>query len=463
VSTHDVVVLGAGPAGLGAAYRLARAGHDVCVLEREPHVGGLASSFEVAGLRVDHGSHRLHPTTPPAVMQTVRELLGDDLQRRPRHGRIRMAGRFVRFPPQPFDLLRRLPPTLSMRLARDMATSPWRHPHVDTFDAAVRGSLGPTMAERFYAPYVRKLFGVDATELSGELARRRIGASSAKALVRRVMRPEPDRGVFYYPRRAYGEIAERLADAAVAAGARIELGTAVTALRSTNDAIAVDTEGGTAFTGSSAWSTLALALLARLAGAPESVVAAAARLESRALALVYLVVPTSQWTEFDAHYFPELDVPMARVSEPKNYRDSADDPSAITVLCAELPCSVDDEIWRASDADLGALVVESLRRSALAVPTPIHVESRRVPRAYPVYRVGYEAALATVDGWASGVPRLLHFGRQGLFAHDNTHHALAMAWAAADAFSVDATSGGVVDAHAWAHARRGFDRHVVED
>jgi len=81
-----------------------------------------------------------------------------------------------------------------------------------------------------------------------------------------------------------------------------------------------------------------------------------------------------------------------------------------------------------------------------------------VPGAYPMYRVGYERAFAVVDAWASSLDRIVTLGRQGLFAHDNTHHALVMAWAAAEA-----ASGGTVDPDAWHEARRGFLAHVVED
>lgn len=447
----EFLILGAGPAGLGAAYRLARAGREVTVLEAAPRVGGLAGSFDVAGVRVDHGSHRLHPTTPPPIMATLRELLGADLQRRPRHGRIRMARRFVRFPPDPVDLVRRLPPSLSCRLAFDLATSPARRPRADTFAEVVRASLGPTMAARFYAPYVEKLFGVAAHELSGELARRRIGASSARALVRRVLRPERDRGIFFYPRLGYGQIGDALADAATAAGARVVTGAHVAGVRATADGVDVRTEDAT-FTAGSVWSTLPLPVLARIASAPGEIAAAAARLESRPLTLAYLVLPLPQWTEFDAHYFPGSDVPMVRVSEPRNYRDSADDPSDVTVLCAELPGEVDDP---------GPRVVDALRRNALACPDPLAVEVRRVPRAYPVYRVGYEQAFDVVDAWASTLPNVVSFGRQGLFAHDNTHHALAMAWAAADACAT--RSGGGFDSRAWADARERFRTHVVED
>jgi NADPH-dependent 2,4-dienoyl-CoA reductase/sulfur reductase-like enzyme len=90
-----IAVVGAGPAGLAAAWRAAAAGHEVVVLERGPQVGGMAGSFEVAGLRVDHGSHRLHPATPAPVLAALRGLLGDELQTRPRHGRIRLLDRWA--------------------------------------------------------------------------------------------------------------------------------------------------------------------------------------------------------------------------------------------------------------------------------------------------------------------------------------------------------------------------------
>ena len=105
-----VVVLGAGPAGLGLAFKLARRGtFDVTVVERSAVVGGNAGSFEIDGLRVDYGSHRLHPACPPEVMSDIRALVGDDLLDRPRHGRILLSGRWVHFPLKPFDLARSLP------------------------------------------------------------------------------------------------------------------------------------------------------------------------------------------------------------------------------------------------------------------------------------------------------------------------------------------------------------------
>jgi protoporphyrinogen oxidase len=458
VTAADVVVLGAGPAGLMAALTLARRGRKVVVLEQADRPGGLAASFEVAGVRVDHGSHRLHRACPPAILATLRDLLGPDLQRRKRNGRIRLGGRYVAFPPRPLDAARHLPPRFVLRAARDAALAPFRHASADTFADVVRARLGPAMADDFYDPYVRKIWGVDPSELSGELARRRVSAGSAGDLVRRLRRPDPDAGTFLYPRRGFGEIVERLAAAAVDAGADLRLASRVTSL---TPGVAVHGDDGSVATGQ-VWSTVPPGVLARLADpapAPE-VLAAADALDHRALVLCYVVLDRSRYTPFDAHYFPTPEVTASRVSEPKNYRNGAGiDPDDRTVLCAELPCTRGDARWETPAAELAARTMTELARAGLPDAEPVHAEVRRVPYAYPVYRTGYEAAWSRLDAWVDATPGLLTFGRQGLFAHDNTHHALAMGLAAADALAPN----GTLDASRWARSRAEFAEHVVED
>lgn len=463
----DLIVLGAGPAGLAAAYRAARGGRDVVVLEREAVVGGAARSIDVAGVRCDLGSHRLHRAIDPAILRRLAELLGDDLQRRERRGRIRLAGRWLPFPLRPASTLRGLPPGFALRAARDAVLAPLRRPRADTFDEVVRAGLGPTMSDRFYGPYARKLWGCAPSELSGEQARRRISAGSAGAVLRRVVRgADPESRTFLYPRRGFGQLWETLADAAVEAGADLRLGTTVSGVETRDDGATVEATDGTRLDASRVWSTLPLPVLARLhrPQPPDEVLEAAGALQSRAMLLVYVVLPVDRWTEFDAHYLPEGWTPITRISEPKNYRDGhpgpndPGDPADRTVLCAELPCDPGDAWWRASDEELGAEVVGALERAGLACPRPTEVVTHRLPSAYPVYRVGFERHLRVLDAWAASRPSLLTFGRQGLFVHDNSHHALAMAWAAADALADDD-----FDDAAWARARERFATHVVED
>jgi protoporphyrinogen oxidase len=121
---------------------------------------------------------------------------------------------------------------------------------------------------------------------------------------------------------------------------------------------------------------------------------------------------------------------------------------------------VGDEIWNASEEELGLLVRDSLKKCNLPIEAPVlRVVAKRIPYAYPIYRQGYEKYFNLLDQWASSLDRVLTFGRQGLFAHDNTHHALAMAYAAVDCLS----DSGEFEVSRWSEYRNEFAKHVVED
>ncbi len=175
--------------------------------------------------------------------------------------------------------------------------------------------------------------------------------------------------------------------------------------------------------------------------------------------MVYLVREEHRFTEFDAHYFPDPSVPFSRLSEPKNY-SGVDEPDGRTVLCAELPCSHEDTIWSMTDEELGSVVRTGLERTGLPIRAAISaVTVHRLAQAYPLFRYGYEESFEAVDEWLLGLSSVLTFGRQGLFVHDNTHHAIYMAQAAAHCLSDD----GSFDQAEWARSREMFKSHVVED
>jgi protoporphyrinogen oxidase len=462
--SQDLVVLGAGPAGLAAAWRAARRGLKVTLLERADRVGGLAGSFDLAGFRVDHGSHRLHPSTPPALIADLRSLLGPDLQTRPRHGRLLVAGRWVGFPLHAGEIARELPPSIVAKVASESVTAPLRRAKDDTYASVLRAGLGPTLYDLVYAPYAEKLWGLPGDRISGVQARRRVSADTAWKIAARIVGASRGDAVgrfFYYPRRGFGQIVESLADAATAEGAEIRLEAEVDSVRVFENEVVVGTQDGDAVSARYAFSTLPLPVLARIGRPAPSLadIESASRLRFRAMLLVYVVHGGGRWTGFDAHYIPSRETAITRISEPANYRDSAEDPADRSVLCAEIPCAMTDEVWGLDDESLGDLVDESLAQTGLPAVNRVAVESKRLGQVYPVYRLGFEDDLAGVDSWARMLRRVVTFGRQGLFAHDNTHHALVMAYDAVDALRED----GRFDRYAWTAARQRFDRHVVED
>jgi protoporphyrinogen oxidase len=456
----DLIVLGAGPAGVGASFWAARSGLDVTLVERAEVPGGAAGSFEIGGVRVDHGSHRLHPSIDGSILADLKELLGDELQLRIRNGRIRLSERWVGFPLSTGDLVRSLPPSFALGVVRDGVTAWARRPRGDTFAEVLRAGLGPTMCDRFYFPYARKLWGLDPDQIAGEQARRRVAASTFRRMVLKALRGARTGNVFYYPRRGFGAIWEALADGARNEGADARFGATVTSIEVSEGCARVVLSDGAAIAAPLVFSTLPLSALARAVAppAPAEVLEAAGALEFRSMLLVYLVVDSARYTAFDAHYLPESYTPVTRISEPKNYRDGPD-PWGRTVLCAEIPCDIGDPIWKEGDEALGEVVVDALMDSGLPRPHVAEVGVRRLSHAYPIYRAGYEEPFERLDLWATRLPRVVTLGRQGLFAHDNSHHALAMARAAVDSLRPDRT----FDEGEWARARERFRSHVVED
>lgn len=475
MSGRRVVILGAGPAGLGAARGLAERGFEVDIVEANEQVGGNSGSFVLHDIHVDYGSHRLHPASDPEVLADIQALLGDDLLARPRHGRIRLLGRWIHFPLRPLDLLLRIHPRFALGVGVDLlrkALPGGGQDANETFASILERGLGRTICSEFYFPYARKMWGEEPEALSAGQARKRVGAGSIGKMLRRLLPggagsgAANTKGIFYYPHEGFGQISRKLREHAESRGARFHMGVRATRVSrnfESGEGFRVELRGGAGIDVIDAdhvWSTIPSGILAGLLepAAPPEVLSAAKRIELRSMILVYLVLDTDRFSEYDAHYFPGADITITRMSEPKNYA-ARSEPRGRTVLCAELPCAQTDAAWSMSDEALGELVARDLETAGLPLSCDVlEVVSRRLPAAYPIYHAGYEAHFDRVDDHLTQLDGLISFGRQGLFAHDNTHHALFMAYCA-----VDCLADGEWNSDKWEGYCRIFETHVVED
>jgi protoporphyrinogen oxidase len=380
-------------------------------------------------------------------------------------GAIRLRGKWLHFPIKATDLLLHLDKRFALGMARDLVRKAvlGRKPEGETFASVLQANLGPTMCEHFYFPYARKLWGREPAELSGIQARKRVTAGSFGKLVKRLIKP-PGAGMFYYMREGYGQISRAFAEAGRKDGAELMMGWGLDRLERPGNGgkwkvtVKQGDERRT-MEADHVWSTIPMTTAARMMdpAPPPNVMAALDEIRFQAMILVYIEVPVDQWTTTDAHYFPEANVSVTRVSEPKNYFGERT-PAGRTILCAEVPCTVGDRLWSMTtprSAPRGRRPRALRDPAAEAADRGVHASPASGVPALPD---GYEKHLETVESWFATLPGWLSYGRQGLFAHDNTHHALFMAYSA-----VDCLQDGRFDQAKWEGYRQIFKTHVVED
>jgi protoporphyrinogen oxidase len=409
----------------------------VTVIERAPQAGGLAAGFKHGPFTLDFGPHRLHQEIDAEVLADLRELLGPRLERKRRHGRLRLNGRYLKYPVGPATVLG-LGPRTGLPLLLGALTAKRGGPSTDSFEEAVVASLGEPFYRLFYGPYAEKAWGLPGSQIAADQADRRVNQKGLGDLARAAL----GRGIgryYYYPTGGFGEIpGAYLRTLQQRPNVTVECGTSV-------DEVAPQTGGLVklrTLTSSGSqerefdrlvWSAPVQHLPSLMRPAPpEPVLRAATSLASRAVVLAYAVVPRDRVGSADTYYFPERQFPFSRVIEQKNFSAAMGPPNQ-TVLGMDLACDPDDATFNASDAELRGLVEPALTAAGLVRPGEItEVFSRRFREAYPLYTRDYGPRLQEVLSWVLSVPNVWLIGRQGLHLHNNTHHSLLMGYRVAD-------------------------------
>lgn len=435
-----VAVLGAGPAGLTAAYRLVRRGYPVVVLEADAEVGGLARTVVRDGYRFDLGGHRFF-TKSEEVEDLWEELLGPELLVRPRLSRIYWRGRFVEYPLRPADVFAKVGP---LELARSLASYARarlrRRGAEETYEDWVTSRFGRRLFKLFFETYTEKVWGVPTDELRAEWAAQRIADLSLGSALRAALggggeAPKSLIEEFRYPRLGPGQMWEEMARRIEAGGGEIRLGAPVEGLEHADGRLTAVRAGGARFEVAAAISSIPLRTTVGVAdpAPPREVTVAAAGLRYRDFLTVAL--PIEGEPPFPDNWVYVHD-PRARVGRIQNFRAwspwMTPDPRR-SCLGLEYFCFEGDELWRSSDEEL----VELGRRevAALGLVDPERVEGGhvvRVPKAYPVYDAEYAGRVELIRGWLDGIANLQQIGRNGLHRYNNSDHSMLTAMRAVE-------------------------------
>src|SRR5947209_8915292 len=234
---RPVVVLGGGPAGLTAGYLLAKQGKPVIVLESTDQVGGIARTDVREGYRFDLGGHRFF-TKAKEVDALWHEVLGDEFLRRPRRSRIYWNRKFLEYPLQGMDVIRKLGP---IDLTKAVLSYLWAairpKGREDTFEEWVCNRFGRWLFNQYFKSYTEKVWGVSTSEIRAEWAAQRIKGLSFVAAARSAFFGNRGNKItsliseFNYPRYGPGQMWERMRDEIRANGGEVRLNAPVTRLR----------------------------------------------------------------------------------------------------------------------------------------------------------------------------------------------------------------------------------------
>ncbi len=440
----DVAILGAGAAGLSAAWLLCEAGKSVCVVEHDVRVGGLSQSVTRNGFTFDLGGHRII-SDEERVLDRLKSLMGDDLLLRPRTSRIRFRHEYYSYPLEAKELLRKLPPWTSLRcLGGYMLTHLLRcvrKPEDESLEAWIANRFGRPLYDLYFGPYTEKLWGRSPAEISADWAVQRISLLNLGDVILRMLHlrkgtPKTYAQQFYYPRAGIGMIWERVADLVRDAGSTVLLECGVEEVRPQEGRVTCRRSGQTIeVRAKDIVSTIpAPSFIHALRPAPDAaVVAAVDRLEFRGIRFLNLMLDMPQVSANTWIYASDADTLFFRIQEPRNWSPH-NAPDGQTSLILEIACNEGDGTWTASDDAIYARCIADLRRMGFDVEAQtLGYFSTRAAHAYPVYGLDYTEKLRTIWEGIKPLDRVICCGRQGLFRYNNMDHSMHMGFLAADA------------------------------
>ena len=442
---EHVVIIGGGPAGLTAGWELARLGHTAAqVFEKDHIVGGIARTDVYKGYRFDIGGHRFF-TKVTLVEEIWEEILGSQLLTRPRLSRIFYNSTFFDYPLKPLNALGGLGLVESARVGLSFLYAqafPIRNEQ--TFDEWVTNRFGRRLFEIFFETYTEKVWGIPCTEIGADWAAQRIKNLDLVQAVKAALlgqRGQTKGEVittlieqFKYPRLGPGQMWESCRDQLADKGIPTHMGTEVVRLERVEQRIVAvvvrDQDGERRVEGTEFISSMPIRQLVAAMDppAPEEVQVAAASLKYRDFLTVVLIVKNPDLFPDNWIYIHSPAVRLGRVQNFKNWSPEMVPDEGTSALGLEYFVNVGDDLWSMSDEDLVALGTKECALLGLVQAEEVFDGCVvRMPKAYPVYDMDYQATLATLRGWLDPIENLQLVGRNGQHRYNNQDHSMLTA------------------------------------
>ncbi|MDQ3808678.1 MAG: NAD(P)/FAD-dependent oxidoreductase [Chloroflexota bacterium] len=440
------MVIGAGPAGLTAAYILAKQGTAVTVLEADEMVGGISRTAQYKGFRFDIGGHRFFTKVKP-VEDLWEEILGDDFIEVPRLSRIHYDGKFFDYPLKASNALRGLGMWNAVRIIASYISARLHpSPAEENFEQWVSNRFGRRLYRIFFKTYTEKVWGIPCTEIRAEWAAQRIqGLSLARAILSAASLNKRSTAIktlihsFRYPRLGPGQMWERCRDLLEERGVEVHMRHHVQALELCDGrvtAVRAQTPAGESrFEAEHFISTMPVRSLVRALGpgTPQHVRAAGEGLAYRDFLVVALILDQEHLFPDNWIYIHTPGVKVGRIQNFNNWSAAMVPERGKTCLGMEYFCFEHDGLWNSSDRDLIALASRELETLGLASAERV-VDGTviRMPKAYPIYDSTYRGHLDVVRSFLDPICNLHTIGRNGMHKYNNQDHSMFTAMLAVE-------------------------------
>jgi protoporphyrinogen oxidase len=438
----EVLIIGAGPAGLTAAYELAKLGRRATLLEADDQVGGLSCTVNYRGYRFDIGGHRFFSKIP-LINDLWHEILGEDFLLRPRLSRIYYREHFFDYPLKALNALTGLGPVEALLVMLSYTKAKLLPSAEETnFEQWVSNRFGHRLYSNFFKTYTEKVWGIPCTEIAADWAAQRIKDLSLREALRNAVfgTRQTKNGQlittlidqFHYPRLGPGMMWERCADLLAAQGNETVRGVRVERLRHRHgrvECVYGRTSVGEAveFGGDHFISTMPLRELihAMDPAPPDSVLRAANALRYRDYLTVVLIVKRALVFPDNWIYIHSPKVKMGRIQNYKNWSpDMIPDPSR-TSLGLEYFLWENDAEWSWSEARLIELGIRECAQIGLIDPGDVEDGTVvQMKKAYPIYDQWYHTSLAMIRQYLESFANLQTIGRNGLHRYNNQDHSM---------------------------------------
>jgi protoporphyrinogen oxidase len=445
MSGERVVIIGAGPAGLTAAYELCKAGVLSVVIEKDSVVGGLSRTVNYKGYRFDIGGHRFF-TKVKAVDQMWREVLGSNqFLRRTRLSRIYYNKRFFHYPLRASNALRGLGLWNSfLILVSYVHAQLFPEMPEKTFEQWVTNRFGRRLYQTFFKTYTEKVWGIPCNEITADWAAQRIKGLSLMTAIRNALMGKQlgSKGEviktlvdsFDYPEQGPGMMWNTVRDLVTSQGGEVRLETSARKIRWSAGrivALEVETHGKTqSIAGTHFISSMPIRELVQKLEppVPAEIRAAAERLNYRDFLTVALIIKRAELFPDNWIYVHDPGVKVGRIQNFKNWSSHMVPDPETTCLGLEYFCFAGDGLWTMPDADLIGLATRELASIRLAEAADV-IDGAvvRMPKAYPVYDSHYAEALRVVRSFLGGLSNLHLVGRNGMHRYNNQDHSMLTA------------------------------------